>query len=285
MMRTHTYSHAAAFLNRVGADLEVNEAANCLMLGLCGELMRHPERLREDPCLKTVEDDASLVLAAMMTPPHNLIVYGHGVDIANAAEVLVEHLLSEGWQVPGALGPSAAAKAVARAWTTVTNESHELARQQHVYEIRQVKLPAPEQGWLRLAAGQDAELVSRWRYQFVLGVFGTANRRESDRAASLRVAARDVYLWEDGRPVAMAMKTRPTRHGISVSYVYTPPGSRRRGYATACVAELSRVLLGAGWEFCSLFADVENTIANHIYQRIGYVPVCDYSEYGFQPRE
>ena len=78
------------------------------------------------------------------------------------------------------------------------------------------------------------------------------------------------------------MKTRPTRHGISVSLVYTPPELRGRGYATACVGELSRKLLGAGREFCALFADLANPISNHIYERIGYRPVCDYEEYRFE---
>lgn len=280
-MMTRTHSDARTFLDRTRTDLESNEAANCLMLGLCGQLVRHPEWLRSAPCLKTVEDEDGLALAAVMTPPHNLIVYGRQGDLSGGAELLVEELVGEGRRVPGMLGPSDVAAAVAHAWSRVANGRCELERQQRVYEIREMKTPAPTRGGLRLASGRDVDLVSRWRYQFVLGIFGTANRKESDRVTSLRVEARDVYLWEDGRPVSMVMKTRPTRRGISVSYVYTPPGSRRRGYATACVAELSRVLLGAGWEFCSLFADVKNETANRIYQRIGYRPVCGYEEYGF----
>ena len=80
----------------------------------------------------------------------------------------------------------------------------------------------------------------------------------------------------------MAMKTRPTRRGISVSFVYTPPEFRRRGYATACVAELSRLLLESGRQFCSLFTDLANPTSNHIYQQIGYRPVADFDQYSFQ---
>jgi hypothetical protein len=48
------------------------------------------------------------------------------------------------------------------------------------------------------------------------------------------------------------------------------------------VGELSRKLLADRWQFCALFADLANPISNHIYERIGYRPVCDYEEYRFE---
>jgi predicted GNAT family acetyltransferase len=91
----------------------------------------------------------------------------------------------------------------------------------------------------------------------------------------------DVYLWQDERPVSMAQTSRPTRNGISVSFVYTPPALRRRGYATACVAELSRLLVASRYDYCTLFADLANDSANRMYRRIGYQPACDCNEYAF----
>lgn len=68
----------------------------------------------------------------------------------------------------------------------------------------------------------------------------------------------------------------------AVNLVYTPPELRRRGYASACVAALSQLLLDAGWKFCCLFTDMSNPTSNHIYQQIGYTPVCDFNEYIFE---
>jgi predicted GNAT family acetyltransferase len=79
------------------------------------------------------------------------------------------------------------------------------------------------------------------------------------------------------------MKNRPTRRSICVSHVYTPPELRGKGYATACVAELSRQLLQSGWEFCTLFVDVANLPACRAYQKIGYSLVSEYEEYRFPP--
>ena len=82
----------------------------------------------------------------------------------------------------------------------------------------------------------------------------------------------------------MALKIRPTPHGISVGGVYTPPEQRRHGYASSCVAALSQQLLDAGCEFCSLFTDLGNPTSNDIYQQIGYRPVCDTQEILFIER-
>jgi predicted GNAT family acetyltransferase len=134
---------------------------------------------------------------------------------------------------------------------------------------------------LRLAREADIELVARWWHGFHAEIFGGADREAAGNAAALRIENDDIYLWEDEVPVSVAMKTRPTNNGISVSLVYTPPELRGRGYATACVGELSRALLASGWGHCALFADLSNAAANRVYHRVGYRPVCDYDEYVF----
>jgi hypothetical protein len=92
-----------------------------------------------------------------------------------------------------------------------------------------------------------------------------------------------MYVWVNGgKPVSMVCHTGPTPHGIRVSFVYTPPEQRRKGYASACTAALSRRLLDAGYQFCFLFTDLGNPTSNHIYQDIGYRPVCDVDEYRFE---
>jgi hypothetical protein len=156
-----------------------------------------------------------------------------------------------------------------------------LARREQVYELRQVLCPAPDHGALRVATPDDVELVAQWWYGFHVHIFGAATLEDAQRGAQARVGAGDIYLWEDPTPAAMAAKTRPARTGISIGPVYTPPAQRNRGYATACVAALSRLLLGQGWAFCALFADVANTPAVRAYTRIGYYPVCDYDEIAF----
>ena len=280
-MRVRTYADAQSFLSHTQLQLELNEAANSLMLGVCLRLVREPDGVKTALCLKSVEDESGLIVAAMMTPPHKLVVYGHRGDLDAGARALADDLVSEGWEVPGVLGPKEVARRIAERWSETSGQRCELVRHQRVYELREVRTPVPERGRLRLATVADTELAAEWRYAFNVEVFGQADLEEAHRAAEVGIASGDIYLWEDERPVSMAAKSRPTRNGISVSFVYTPPESRGRGLATACVAELSRMLLASGWRYCALFADLANASANRMYQRIGYAPACEYDEYVF----
>jgi predicted GNAT family acetyltransferase len=79
----------------------------------------------------------------------------------------------------------------------------------------------------------------------------------------------------------MAVKGRSSEKGMTVGYVYTPPELRGRGYATSCVAELSRNILQNGKEFCMLYTDLANPTSNSIYRKIGYEEVYDSVEYTF----
>ena len=79
----------------------------------------------------------------------------------------------------------------------------------------------------------------------------------------------------------MAARTGPTTHGVRINFVYTPSEFRGKGYASACAAALSQAMLNSGRRFCYLFTDLSNPVSNQIYQRIGYVPVCDFTEYQF----
>jgi predicted GNAT family acetyltransferase len=56
--------------------------------------------------------------------------------------------------------------------------------------------------------------------------------------------------------------------------VYTPKEHRGRGYASAAVAAVSRMLRDQGARV-TLFTDQANPVSNAIYQRLGYRPVVD----------
>ncbi len=129
-----------------------------------------------------------------------------------------------------------------------------------------------------LAAEPDASLIAGWWHGSSLAAFGRADAAESERVARRCIADGDVFVWDVGRPVSMAVKTGPTRTGITVGRVYTPPEERGRGYATACVAELSRMLLTEGRDHCILFVEASNAAAQRLYLRVGYRPVAEFLE-------
>jgi predicted GNAT family acetyltransferase len=80
----------------------------------------------------------------------------------------------------------------------------------------------------------------------------------------------------------MAGCSGPLPSGIRINAVYTPPELRGRGYASACVAALSQMLLEEGRKFCFLYTDVENETANDVYRAIGYRRMCDVEVIAFE---
>jgi RimJ/RimL family protein N-acetyltransferase len=287
-----TFNTAAEFLEHTQATLEVDEAENSLILGVCLRLKDQPAPAAGKICLKTIEDEHGLALAAMMTPPHNLSINGHPFDLDCSMGILVGELKSEEWTVPGVLAPAPIARMFAGKWTEKAHTDLHPSGHLHLFELRQAPpggLPtspvASGQARLRPANLPELDLIAGWFYGFSFEIFKSTDQAEARQAAEQRIRDGDVFVWEDGgQPVAMAMKNRPTRRSICVSHVYTPPGLRGKGYATACVAELSRQLLHHGWEFCTLFVDVNNLHAYRAYQKIGYRLVSDYEEYHFEPK-
>jgi predicted GNAT family acetyltransferase len=90
-----------------------------------------------------------------------------------------------------------------------------------------------------------------------------------------------VFLWDDGGAVAQTVVVGATPNGARIGGVYTPETNRRRGYATALVAEVSRAQLAEGRKFCFLFTDLANPTSNSIYPKVGYRAVADFREYDF----
>jgi uncharacterized protein len=285
MNKISTFNTAAEFLERAQAALEVAEAENSLILGVCLRLKDQPAPSAGKICLKTIEDEHGLALAAMMTPPHNLAINGHPFDLDCSVGILAGELKSEEWTIPAVQAPTPIARRFAEKWAEKTGAGFHLSGHLHLFEMRQAPPPPSSgQAHLRPAGQPDLALIARWCYDFFLEVFKSADKDETTRMAEQHIQSGEVFVWEDnGQVVSMAMKNRPTRRSIAISYVYTPPEQRGKGYATACVGELSRQLLHSGWEFCTLFVDVNNLPAYHAYQKIGYQFVSDFEEYHFDP--
>jgi uncharacterized protein len=90
-------------------------------------------------------------------------------------------------------------------------------------------------------------------------------------------------LREDGEPVSLTGSGGQTPNGVRISHVYTPPESRRRGYAQALVAGFTARLLREGRRFCFLYTDAADPTPNRLYRAVGYEKVCDSVDYVFDP--
>jgi predicted GNAT family acetyltransferase len=266
---------AEGFLSVAHETLESSESVHGLMLGICLRLVGEPKAYGSDPYLATVESAGVLRVAAVMTPPYKLQLYSEEGYESAGSELIAGGLLGGRWSVPGVLAREGAARAFAATWCRRTKEDFRIGMRQRVYELREVVHPAYPPGEFRQAAASDVDVARQWARAFHRDCFDDGREAQSVRAAEEKLKGGDLFFWVDGVPRSMAATTRPTPHGAAISFVYTPPSNRRRGYGTAVVARLSQRLLDEGKQFTTLYTDLSNPTSNSIYGRVGYTGVAD----------
>jgi predicted GNAT family acetyltransferase len=189
--------------------------------------------------------------------------------------------------LPGVSGLPENCQAFATLWQELSRQPYHRSMAQRIYQLEKVNPIAPVTGRFRRARESDRRLLLDWMIAFSVEAFeGTdpdVARLERNVESMLTSKIRGAYIWDDGQPVSFSAYGGPTPHGCRLGPVYTPPEYRGKGYASACVATLSQHLLDTGRKFVFLYTDLANPTSNHIYQVIGYNPVCDADVYEFEP--
>lgn len=274
------YDSVAGF--RVAAEpyLMRHEAEHCLPLGILSGLAAGEW---STPYLASVEDGGRTLLVALRTPPHRLVV-SRAAEGADVDAVVAPLAADAGDDLPGVVGDVPVARRVAELWSERHGRGWRVAMAERIYRCERVEPVPVVPGRLRLVVPDDHELLRPWLRAFLEEALpGEAPDPEEQVTRVLASPARRMWAWEaDGAVVAIAGATGPTPNGIRIGPVYTPPELRRRGFATALVAQVTRTLLREGRRFCFLFTDLANPTSNAIYQRIGYRPVADVTAIDFE---
>ncbi|MGZ4360012.1 MAG: GNAT family N-acetyltransferase [Gaiellaceae bacterium] len=272
---------ADSLLAQAGGYLTHREAEHNLLLGICGQLRPAPQPRWRDAYLAHVQAGTEVVAVAMRTPPHNLVL--SEVDRHDAVDLLVDDAAQTEPELPGVLGPKEASRRFADLWQERVGRAASRGMAQRIFCCERVLEPPAPGGAMRRAQGADRPLLVDWFGRFLVETFAELRSQpeQSVDYALERPGREGPYLWEDPSPVALAGCGSPTPNGIRIGPVYTPHEHRRRGYASALVAELTQHLLAGGTRFCFLFTDLANPTSNRIYRRIGYEAVTDVDEYRF----
>lgn len=77
------------------------------------------------------------------------------------------------------------------------------------------------------------------------------------------------YIEVDDKIVSIAKKTREEEKICAVSYVYTLPEYRNKGYSRKVVSKITIDILNSQ-KIAYLYVDKNNPISNHLYKSIGY---------------
>lgn len=270
-MRIERHRDGTRFAQRVAPYLLRDEARFNLELAVLDRVARGLRYAGgAEPVLLTAGD-----APAMMTPPFNLLM---AAIPAEAAPALAEFVHAEGIEPPGALGEPGSVTAFAERYAAAAGATYTVAREQGIYELREVVPPAPVPGALREATMADLPLVEAWAAAFEVEVELPPGDLTRIRE---KVADRLFWLWDDGGPVCLAGCGGFTPNGARIGPVYTPPEHRGRGYASAATAEVTQLLLDRGRTSAFLYTDLANPTSNKIYRAIGYRHVTDVREVTF----
>ncbi|MFX0004741.1 MAG: GNAT family N-acetyltransferase [Candidatus Hermodarchaeota archaeon] len=277
------------FYALVSPFLLKNEVENGLILAILNALKQNIHRYgKEPPIFLTITRDDEIKLIALRTPPHDLLIsYTDDLDII---EILVESLLKRNDKLPGVLSFKEAADKFTKLWCEKNSLEYQLLRKERVFKLEKVSKETLGKRQFSAASKQYESIVLNWAREMIKEALTEVTEEEMNRniknfKAELENDNSQIFLlFDNDKPVSMARKAGKSPNGNAISLVYTPPSLRRRGYATECVAKLSKLLLEEGNDYCFLFTDLNNPISNSIYQKIGYHPVIDENHYKFIPK-
>jgi predicted GNAT family acetyltransferase len=280
-VRLERFEAAPAFFESAEPFLLAREAEHALILGLGAQLRTDPRAWGEQAYFAVVRAETGVVAAALRTPPHNLVLSQSREE--DACVLLAEDALRSFAALPGVTGPTETVEWFVRAWAAHTGRRGRLALAQRIYRAGTARPPKRVPGRMRPYHPRDRALVLTWLEAFLedAGHAGAPEAVGATLERRLQAPGEGFALWEAGAAVSLAGFGGPTPHGIRIGPVYTPPEHRRHGYASALVAALTGALLEGGRRFCVLYTDRSNATSNAIYQRVGYVPVADASQWLF----
>lgn len=269
-----------AFLEAAEPLLLRDEARHNLILGLAATLRDHPS-LYPEHRLWLIHEDSETIGAALRTPPYNLILARPRDD--RVLEALAGALEEE---LPGVVGALPEVETFAATWSAAIGATPRLRMTQGIYALERVQPVSDVSGRMRPATKDDRPLLVDWWRAYAVEALHDNEPDEERIQQNIehRLVSENtgLVLWEDNGPACLASFGNSTPNGIRIGPVYTPPEQRRRGYASALVAQLSAQLLASGRRFCFLHTDMANPTSNAIYERIGYELVGQSAEIAFE---
>src|SRR6185437_728731 len=217
------------------------------------------------------DQDGAVTGTVSMNPPYGLLL----TELPDGSEVeLVSALRRDQVAIPDVNGrPSDVDRFIAQ-WQPAATE---LLVRQRLYRLAELRPPAvPPAGSTRMANSGDLDLVLDWLAAFIAEA-ETHSPGPHRSMYQRRIELGLLWFWLDeaGEPVSLAGRNVLIAGMSRVGPVYTPPATRRHGYAAAATHACSQDALDQGAEEVVLFTDLANPTSNGIYQQLGYQPIED----------
>ena len=284
IMEAKFYEDINEFYDLAYSFLLEREVENGLQFSILNSLKKNINRYgQEKPFLYAIYENDNVKLISLRTPPYNQIL--SYTSELKAIDSLVDALNKQRVELPGVLGFKEGVEKFAILWCKKRGVISQITRNERIYKLEHVAEVTLGKNKFIKAVDLYENIVLQWGREFILEALPDRNSEMVEH--SLNRLRDDIYegriflLLDINKPVSMVRKAGKTPNGIGINNVYTPPSLRRKGYATECVAKLSKQILEESNDYCFLFTDLSNPVSNSIYQKIGYRAVIDVDEIKF----
>ena len=270
------------FAELVRPMLELDPVRNTNILTLVARLPSDDRPPHAEDCYGYWTDDAGRIRAAFAAPHAYSMTLSATVPAQAAAELPAVWQKSGRARPAGVFGRVETAERIAADWAKLTGGRYR-ALPQRAFRLFSFDEPAPPdpapRGEARPATPDELELAVSWHTAFAVECGFAASE---DRTPSVRtqIEQRRQLMWiVDGVAVAQGVYTPIVAGTARIVGVYTPPEHRRNGYAAGLTWAITHQALADGAERVVLHTDLSNPTSNAIYQRLGFRPVQDATEF------
>lgn len=221
-----------------------------------------------------LNEDNGIELLFLNAYPFNLQIAAFGDGAISATTVLANHIVENDITLRGVQGESELCSAFAKEYEKLTGKKMCPRISMDILRLTQLNEVAVT-GKLRQATENDEFAVDWIAAMWLEAINERIDHETAVEKFRTMMATRSLFVYENenGVPVSIA-QAKPHGSYATLSYVYTQPEYRNRGYGRAMVHELFKRLAGEYKGFV-LFVDKTNPSANKIYTAVGFKKVCE----------
>ena len=272
-MRLVDYDDAKHFLHLLEHSFP-RPWENDLMIGLVAQLCKDETQCNTKARLFALEDGGTTKLVSFLTLPWPMILYADSLPDDETLSFFIDSLVEKEMSLTGVNAKKDLSLLFADSWTKKTNTISEKKMEMNLFVLHELTKVSSCAGHFVCANEQYKELIIDWMRQFHKEVpIGNDSETYFQEHADGIIRSQNAFIWIDEEPVCMLFRERPTHHGFSIGYVYTPNHYRNQGYASNLVYHVCKQSFDQGFSYSTLFADVANPTSNSIYKKIGFKEV------------
>lgn len=219
-------------------------------------------------------DNNEIELLFLNAYPFNLQLFALGGNAVSATADLAKNLVENDIALRGVQGDFEVCSAFVTAYEKLTGKKMFPRISMDVLRLTKLNAVAVT-GKLRQATENDEFAVDWIAAMWLEAVNERLDPNTVLTKFKTMVSEQNLFVYENehGIPVSFA-QAKPHGSYATLSYVYTQPEYRNRGYGKAMVHELCKKLMGEYKGFV-LFVDKTNPIANQLYSTVGFERVCE----------